>query len=172
MGDTRPNTGGQSWKDRINFNTFAALFFIVFSIVGYLLIPYQVEKPKLFMGRILMPLKPTLFPQVTFLGLLGLSLLYLVHSFRLKEENLFRELETRSYPRILVTLGVSVAFAIFLESLGFVICSALVVIILSIYYGNRNLLILAVLISITVAIYLVFTRGLHVSLPESPLFDF
>lgn len=172
MGDRSTPTGDQSWKDRLNFNTFAALFFIAFSIVGYLLIPYQVEKPKLFMGRFLMPLKPTLFPQVTFLGLLGLSLCYLVHSFRLRERNLFRELETSCYPRILVTLVVSVAFAILLESLGFVICSALAVVILSIYYGNRNLLILAVLISITVAIYLVFTRGLHVSLPESPLFDF
>lgn len=172
MGETKENTNNQSWKDRINFNTITALFFILFSIAGYLLIPYQVEKPKLFMGRLLMPLKPTLFPQVTFLGLLGLSLWYLIHSFRLKEKNLFRELERSSYPKILVTLGVSVAFALLLEPLGFVISSVLVVIILSFYYGNRNLLILAVLIGITVVIYLVFTRGLHVSLPQSPLLGF
>jgi len=169
---TNQNTNNRSWKNRINFNTIAALFFVLFSIVGYLLIPYQVGKPKLFMGRLLMPLKPNLFPQVTFLGLLGLSLWYLIHSFHLEEKNLFTGVGRSGYLKILVTFGVSMAYALVFEALGFVISSGLVVIILSFYYGNRNLLILAILISITVAIYFVFTRGLHVSLPESPLLKF
>ena len=172
MGKINKNTNNQSWKDRINFNTIAALFFILFSVIGYLLIPYEVGKPKILMGRFSMPLKPDLFPRVTLLGLLALSLWYLIHSFGLKEKNLFSELGRTSYTKILVTLAVCVAFALLLEPLGFVITSSLTVTILSFYYGNRNLLVIAILISITLSIYLIFTSGLHVSLPESSLLKF
>jgi hypothetical protein len=168
MGETKEKTDNHSWKDRINFNTAVALFFILFSIGVLLLIPYQIEKPRLFMGRELMPLKPHWFPEVTLFGLLGLSVWYLIQSFRLHEENLFKELEKGGYARVIVTLVACVAFTSLLEPLGFVVSSTLLVLFLSIYYGNRNVFILITIIAVTVAIYLIFTRGLHVSLPESP----
>ena len=161
----------QSWKKKVNFNTKMAVFLILFSITFYLLIPYQIAKPKLFMGRALMDMKPTLFPRLTMLGLLGLSVWYLIHSFNLREKNLFRELDRKSFTRILMTLVIFLAYALLLEPLGFVISSALTVGALTLYLGNRNIFILfLVIIVIPLAIFFIFTRGLRVSLPEGLLF--
>jgi hypothetical protein len=35
---------------RLNFNSLVAIFFFVFAVVLFLLIPYQIAKPKLMMG--------------------------------------------------------------------------------------------------------------------------
>ena len=168
---SKENTGHRSWKDRINFNTKAAIFFILFSITFYLLIPYQIAKPKLFMGRVLMGMKPTLFPRLTMLGLLGLSVWYFIYSFSLEEKNLFKELDRKTLIRTVVTMVIFLAYALLLEPLGFVLSSALTVGALTLYLGNRNIFILfLVIIVIPLVIFFIFTRALHVSLPEIPFF--
>ncbi len=164
-------TNFQSWKDRINFNTIVAIFLILFSIVAFFLIPYQIEKPKLFMGRSLMQMEPSLFPRVSIIGLFILSLFYLMSSFKLNEKNLFRELEKQNYLKVLVTLVIFVAYALLIEPLGFVLSSALMVGSLSYYYGNRNLIVyFLILIGAPLIIYFIFTRVLLVSLPAGLLF--
>jgi len=171
MGKTARDANSQSWKDRINFNTVAALFLIVFSIAAFLLIPYQIEKPKFFMGRSLMYMTPSVFPRLSIVGLFILSLWYLTHSFQLREKNRFKELEGKHTIRVLVTFTVFVAYALLLEPLGFVVSSALMISFLMFYYRNRNLpLFFAVLISAPLVIYFLFTRVLKVSLPEGILF--
>lgn len=167
----KKNTGYPSWKEKINFNTKVALFLILFSIVFYVLIPYQIAKPKLFMGRALMDMKPTLFPRLTMIGLLGLSIWYLIYSFKLEEKNLFRKLDRKSLTRIGVTLVIFLAYALLLEPLGFVLSSALTAGALTLYLGNRNIFILfLVIVGIPLAIFFIFTRALRVSLPEGFLF--
>ena len=169
---TKKNSGNPSWRERINFNTKAAVFLILFSILFYVLIPYQIAKPKLFMGRDLMDMKPTLFPRLTMLGLLGLSMWYFIHSFNLKEKNLFKELDRKALTRIVVALIIFVAYALLLEPLGFVLSSALTVGALTLYLGNRNIFILfLVIVVIPLLIFFIFTRALHVSLPEIPFFE-
>jgi putative tricarboxylic transport membrane protein len=169
----RKDTGNRSWRERINFNTQVAIFLILFSILFYVLIPYQIEKPKLFLGRALTGMKPTLFPHLTMIGLLGLSVWYFFHSFKLQEKNLFRELDRRSVARVTVTFAIMVGYALLLEPLGFVLSSALMVGAFTLYLGNRNLFILfGVIILIPLVIFLIFTRALHVSLPEGFLEDF
>jgi hypothetical protein len=96
------NADNSSWKERMNFNTRVAILLILFSILFYVLIPYQIAKPKLFMGRALMQMQPTLFPRLTMIGLLGLSVWYFFHSFKLKEKNFFKELDKRGLSRIVV----------------------------------------------------------------------
>jgi putative tricarboxylic transport membrane protein len=168
---TKKNTGNPSWKERINFNTKAAIFLILFSVAFYVLIPYQIAKPKLFMGRALMGMKPTLFPRLTMLGLLGLSVWYFIYSFSLKEKNFFKELNRKILTRIVVALIIFLAYALLLEPLGFVLSSALMAGTLTLYLGNRNIFILfLVIIVIPLAIFFIFTRALHVSLPEGLLF--
>lgn len=165
------NADTPSWKERMNFNTKVAIFLILFSIVFYILIPYQIAKPKLFMGRALMQMQPTLFPRLTMIGLLGLSVWYFFHSFKLKEENSFRELDRRGLMRIVVTFAIIVAYALLLEPLGFVLSSALVAGALTLHLGNRNIFFLfVVIIIIPLAIFFIFTRALRVSLPELPFF--
>jgi len=164
-------TNFQSLKDRINFNTFIAIFLIVFAIVAFFLIPYQIEKPKLFFGRSLMQMEPSLFPRVSIIGLFILSVFYLIISFKLNEKNLFQELGKQNYSRVLVTFVIFIAYALLLEPLGFVLSSALMVGSLSFYYGNRNLIVFAlILIGAPLIIYFLFTRVLQVSLPEGLLF--
>jgi len=168
---TKKNSGNPSWREKINFNTKVAVFLILFSILFYVLIPYQIAKPKLFMGRALMGMKPTLFPRLTMIGLLGLSVWYFIQSFNLWEKNLFKELDRKSITRIVVTFLILGAYALLLEPLGFVLSSALMAGALTLYLGNRNIFILfLVIIGIPLAIFFIFTRALHVSLPEGLLF--
>lgn len=165
------NSRNAAWYKRFNFNTFSAIIFIVLWTVMFFIIPYQIQKPMLFMGRSLMGLKPTLFPRLATLALIGLSIWFLIISFRVTEKNGFKEVARDGYFRIIVSLVVFVAYAVLFEPLGFVVSSMLVAATLSTFYGNRNILI-GILVSFgaPVGIYYVFTRLLKVSLPECPFF--
>lgn len=171
MEETKKDAGLQSWKDRINFNTVVAIILIVFSVTAFILIPYQIEKPKLFMGRSLTTLTPSLFPRLSIIALFVLSVFYLFYSTQLIEKNLFKELGGKSLIRVLVTIVVFLGYALLFEPLGFVLASAVMVAVLTIYYGNRNILVgLIVVLGAPLAIYFIFTHALQVSLPEGLLF--
>ena len=160
-----------SWYRRINYNTVVAIFLLILWTIMFFTIPYQIQKPMLFMGRSLMGLKPTLFPQLAILSLIFLSIWYLVISFRLKDKNLFIEVTRQGYFRIIVSLVVFFAYALLIEHLGFVLSSVLVAGTLSTFYGNRNILVgILVSVGVPIGIYFVFTRLLKVSLPEFPFF--
>jgi hypothetical protein len=58
----KSNTNDLTWRQKINYNTVTALIFIVLWTVMFFIIPYQIQKPRLFLGRSLMGLQPTLFP--------------------------------------------------------------------------------------------------------------
>jgi len=83
MAESSERTRLQSWKDGMNFNTVVAAILIVFSIVAFILIPYQIEKPKLFIGRSLSTLTPSLFPRLSIIALFILSVFYLIKSPRI-----------------------------------------------------------------------------------------
>ncbi len=159
------------WYRRINYNTVTAIFLLILWTIMFFTIPYQIQKPMLFMGRSLMGLKPTLFPQLAILSLIFLNIWYLVISFRLKDKNLFTEVTRQGYFRIIASLVVFFAYALLFEHLGFVLSSILVAGTLSTFYGNRNILVgIVVSVGVPIGIYFVFTRLLKVSLPEFPLF--
>lgn len=164
-------TDNRALKDRINFNTIVALCLLLFSIIFYILIPYQIAEPKLLLGRHLSDMKPTLFPRVAFGGLIFLSILYLILSFRLKEKNLFKAVEGKMYIRVAVSFLIFLCYALVFESLGFLISSMLLIGTLAPFYGYRKIFIfIPVLIGIPLAIYLIFVRVLRVSLPEGIFF--
>ena len=165
------NNSNGSWHKRMNFNTLTAIIFIVLWTVMFFIIPYQIQKPMLFMGRSLMGLKPTLFPRLAMLTLIGLGIWYLVISLRINEKNGFKEVAKAGYFRIIVSLVVFVVYAFLFEPLGFVVSSMLVAGTLSTFYGNRNIWV-GILVSFgaPLGIYYVFTRLLKVSLPECPFF--
>ena len=170
----RPNENEKtsvSLKDKVNFNTVTAGAVIIFSIVLLIIIPDQITKPKLLMGRSLMGLKPTLFPYIAATLLLLLSIWYLVVSFDLKETNLFKQLDRSGAINVIVSLAVFLGYALLMVPLGFVVSSILVMVILSFFFGNRNhLLGLVVSVSLPLVVYFTFTRLLSVSLPEFPFF--
>lgn len=171
MEETTQKHDEQPWRARFNFNTFVALGLILFSVTAFLLIPYQIEQPKLFMGRSMSSLSPSLFPRLAIIGLFILSAFYLFYSSRMTEKNLFKEIGAKGLTRILVTLAVFTAYALLFETLGFVLSSALVVGSLTVYYGNRNIfIILGVMSGAPLIIYYIFTHALQVSLPSGLLF--
>ena len=160
-----------SWCRHINYNTVVAIFFLILWTIMFFTIPYQIQEPMLFMGRSLMGLKPTLFPQIAILSLIFLSIWYLVISFRITDKNLFTEVTRQGYFRIITSLVVFFAYALLFEHLGFVLSSVLVAGTLSTFYGNRNILVgILVSVGVPIGIYYVFTRLLKVSLPEFPFF--
>mgnify|MGYP000929562929 CR=1 FL=1 len=170
----RPNEQEEvnaSLKNRVSFNTFTAGALIVFAGVLLFFIPDLITKPKLLMGRSLMGLKPTLFPYIAATLLLLLSIWYLVISLDLKETNLFKQLDRSGAINVIVSLAVFLGYALLMVPLGFIASSIIVMVILSFFFGNRNILLgLAVGTCVPVTIYFTFTRLLSVSLPEFPFF--
>ena len=102
---------------------------------------------------------------------LGVGLWYLCASFRLNDANRFRGLTRHNYASIGFTTVMFVVYAAILQPLGFVLSSALVVAVLSIFYGARHWLSIAsVAIGVPAVVYVVFRRVLAVALPEFPDF--
>jgi len=160
-----------SWREKINFNTVVALSLVIFSVVAYLLIPYQIEKPRAMFGRQLMSLEPTVFPRISIIALFALSLWYLTHSAQLREKNLFKEMGKQGMTRVGVTLLICLGYALLFETLGFILSSGLMGLMMTVYFGNRNvMLILGVIAAAPLIVYYLFTWALKVSLPEIPFF--
>jgi len=157
-------------KAGANFNFWSSLSFTAFSLFLLISIPYQIEKPRLILGRSLTGLDPALFPRVTAGCMLLLSIAYLIRSRNMKEANNFRGVELSGYVNVAVTVVVLAIYALLLEPIGFVASSALTVAALTTLYGNRNIFLIGLTsLGIPLAIYYLCTRFLLVFLPEFPL---
>jgi len=170
-------------KRIFNFNTALALLIIVFSIVLYFyIIPTQIDKPRLVIGR--NPLDADMFPQVMAITLFIIGLIYLLVSFRIRETNGFKSLDREAITNVMVTIIACAIYSFILVGndtghhigvdfgdlkIGFVVPSVILIFVLSLFYGNANWWLAAIVsVVVPVFIYLVFTRYLLQSLPESP----
>lgn len=164
--DHPPQRGGG-----INFNTVLAGSCILFSIFLFLVIPSEVERPPVLFGNTSAALDPAFFPELVATCFMVVGLLYLRASFRLNDVNGFRGLKKDNYVSIAFTIVMFVIYASILVPLGFILSSALVVAVLSIFYGARHWLTIAlVAIGVPAVVYVVFRRVLAVALPELPDF--
>jgi putative tricarboxylic transport membrane protein len=154
----------------VNFNTIIGLFFIVMGIVVFLIIPYQVEQPLRLIGETTADLDPSIFPEIVATLIIFVGVLLTGVSSRLAEENDLKAIDRRMLIRVTVSLVLIFSYAFLLQPLGFVVASALIVGILSTYYGNRNL-IAGAFVSLVVPLFMfnLFTQVLTVSLPPFPL---
>lgn len=158
-------------RDRINFNTVLAAGCVLFAIFLYAVIPSEVERPPVLFGVSSQGLDPAFFPYVVATCFLVVGLWYLYSSFGLNDTNGFRGLNRDNYTSIGFTTAVFVVYAVILIPLGFVLSSALVVAVLSVFYGARHWpTILVVALGVPAVVYVVFRRLLTVSLPEFPDF--
>ena len=156
---------------RLNFNGVAGLVFTAAAVFLFFVTPYQVEKPVIVFGQSLNALDPTLFPRIVAVGMFGLGIWLFFKSFNLNEHNRFRDLDWEACINVGVSVVSFTLYALLMEPLGFVLSSVLLVGGLSIFYGIRNIALIAgVSIVIPVAIYFVFTRALQVFLPAFPAF--
>jgi putative tricarboxylic transport membrane protein len=162
--------GGTPWT-RWNFNHSAALVVAALAAGLFLAIPYVVAKPEKLFGRALSGLNPALFPRLVLGTMFVLALWYFFSAGRLRELNLFRTVEANGYFNIAVTIACVVVYAFALPALGYIATGIALMLVLTVFYGNRNhLLTVGVSVLVPVAIYHGATRLLKVSLPEFPFF--
>lgn len=155
----------------INFNTVLAVACVLFSIFLFAVIPSEVERPPVLFGQMSNGLDPAFFPQLVATCFLLVGLWYLGASFSLNDVNGFRGLKANNYISVGFTVLMFVLYAAILQPLGFVVSSALVVGVLSVFYGARHwLTILVVALGVPAVVYVVFRRLLTVALPEMPDF--
>jgi hypothetical protein len=168
---TNGGDGSQKCALRGNVEAYALIGMMVLALVFYLLIPYQIEKPKLLFGRAFMDMKPTLFPTLAAIGMFVLSGIALVQSLRNPLEEPFKGLDRTIGIQLSVIIVMLYGFALTFDPLGYWISGILVSLALSLYLGNRNIVTLLVLsLGVPSFIYFVFTKLLLVSLPEGVIF--
>jgi|TARA_B100000315_G_scaffold258118_2_gene309141 hypothetical protein len=156
---------------RYNFNTVAAVVFIALAAILFLIIPYQIDKPLINLGGAGMSnLDAETFPQIVAGAFLVLGLWYLFVSFSIRQRNALRDLNLEAITNVLVTLAIMAAYVGMIVYLGFVVGSAIMVFVMSSYFGNRNYLLgLAVSITIPLLVFVLFTKPLATSLPPFPV---
>ena len=155
---------------RYNFNTVAAVFFIAFAITLFLLIPFHIDKPLIVLGASQSDLPPELFPQIVAASFLFLGTWFLAKSFFLDQRNELRDLDREAITNVSVTLCIMAVYVYVMVNLGFVVGSALMIAVMSTYFGNRNYVLTVVIsISIPMAIFFSFRRVLLVELPPFPI---
>jgi len=164
-------SGKSSLFARLSVNSYVALLFIVLSLIFFFLIPYQIEKPKLVMGRALMDMTPTLFPRIATVGLGAMSVLFFIQTLLKPEENPFKDLDRVALGKYVIFLLILTAFAWMFDPLGFILSGIIITAVLTVFLGNRNIYMVALLsISVPITVYFVFNKLLKISLPEGLLY--
>jgi len=155
---------------QFNFNTVAAVVFVAGAIILYLLIPTQIDKPLIMLGASQSNLSPELFPQMVAASFLILGGWLFLKSFSLDQRNELRDLDREAITNVGITLVVMAAYVYLMVNLGFVLGSAIMIAVLSTYYGNRNYVLTAVVsIFVPMLIFFLFRRVLLTELPPFPI---
>lgn len=142
-------------------------------ILGLAFMSSLVAAPKVLFGRSLTAIPPSLFPSLVLgaMAVLAVLLLYSLRGSLLAEHS--KTFEDGSLKRVVMLFGVMFFYALTMAPLGFFISSALSMAAVAWLAGNRSILqICAVSVICPIALYLVSTRGLAVSLPELSSIEF
>jgi putative tricarboxylic transport membrane protein len=112
---------------------------------------------------------PIFFPRLVLFVIFSLSVLVMVRTVLGKSKDEV-ELAWPGVRRMLVVLAVLFVYVLIFKVLGFIITTVLVMLFLSWYYGNKNLLkLLALAIVFPPLVYYLFTRVFHILLPRGIL---
>ena len=129
------------------------------------LIPGQVGKPVTLFGAAPDGLSPDTMPRLVLIALACVAGAGAIGSLRDRSAQIARP--SRS---VILTCLASFAFAAVLVPLGFVVASALTVVLVALYLGGRHPMALVLSgLAVPVTIYLIFTRVLHIALPPGLL---
>lgn len=132
-----------------------------------------VAAPKVLFGRSLTAIPPSLFPAMVLGAMAVLAFMLLVTrraTLLVKESKTF---EDGALFRVVLLFGVMLFYALTMAKLGFFISSALSMAAVAWLAGNRSIFqICFVSIVSPVALYIISTRGLAVSLPELSSIEF
>ncbi len=133
-----------------------------------------IAKPKMLFGRSLTAMEPNIFPLITMVLMGLLCGVYLWQIVREAGEAKSRQLvDIRTTVRLTVFFAILVFYALTFKPFGFLISTFIAMALISVLAGNRNVLQIAALSFVSpVAIYLIATRALKVSLPELSSIEF
>lgn len=138
-------------------------------------LPSLVAKPKMLFGRSLSAMEPSLFPKITLILIVVMSCLlipFAIHGMlripKTAENNVVSlSMMERPLFKVAVFFITLVIYGLLLKPAGFLISSFMVISTLSLLLGNRNWIqIILFSILCPIALYLIATRGMLVSLPE------
>lgn len=147
--------------NRVTHETIAYLLAACLSVWFLVLVPKEVGQPVTLFGAAPEGLSPDAMPRTVLLAIIVVSIIGAVVSFKNGSGWI-----SRPNLNVLVTCVASFVFAALLVPLGFIVASALTVVLLAIFLHGRSPIALALSgFVVPVAIYLIFTRVLHIALP-------
>lgn len=163
---TGSNAGTWTW----NFNTYAAVSFVILAVTIYFVIPYQIDKPFIVLGLSQSSLPPETFPQTIAICLLVLGIWFFFKSFSIDQVNELANLDREAWTNVTVTLIMMGIYVPLMVNLGFVVGSAIMIMAMSTYFGNRNYVVAGVLsIVLPSLMYYIFRAQLASELPPFPI---
>lgn len=168
MTDASDDQAPRGW---MNFNTAFGVLAIVFGVVLFIITPDQVERPRLLFGQKPSGLDPDFFPRMVavFFMIVGVWLVWRARSLR--EDNHMMTLDGEGIMSVLFTIGGFLVMAALMPWLGFVVSSFILLLALSTFYGNRNVLLgLLVSAGVPLLFFNVLRIWLKVVLPQDPFF--
>jgi len=142
-------------------------------VLGLVFMSQLVAEPKVLFGRSLTAIPPSLFPGMVLgaMAVLSCVLLFALRASLLNKDH--KAFEEGALLRVVLLFGVMLFYALTMSKLGFFISSAISMAVVAWLAGNRSILqICAVSVISPIALYLISTRGLAVSLPELSSIEF
>jgi hypothetical protein len=153
-----------------NFNTYAAVLFVGLAATIYFFIPYQIDKPLIVLGASKSDLPPETFPRVIAICLFILGIWFFFKSFFIDQINELSNLDREAWTNVTVTLIMMGIYVPLMVNLGFVVGSAIMIMAMSTYFGNRNYVLAGVIsIALPSLMYWVFRAQLASELPPFPI---
>lgn len=156
--------------DKFNFNTISAILFILLGLAMFWIIPDAIDKPLIVLGASQSDLSAEQFPQVVAGWFVVLGIWFFIKSLSLRQVNSFKDLDSEAFINLAVTLLALAIYTFLMVTIGFVVGSAILIVFLSTFYGNRNFYFTAFTsVVVPLLMFSIFTKLLAVSLPPFPV---
>lgn len=155
----------------ITAELISVVILLVLACVSLLTLNYLVAPPKVLFGRSLTAIPPSMFPAIV-IGLLAiLCVIWLATLARQESQTVSEPGLSEGLIRAVSLFAIMTFYALAMVPFGFLISSVISIALISLLVGNRSILQIAVLSIVSpIALYLVVTRLLAISLPElSPI---
>ncbi|MEM6634640.1 MAG: tripartite tricarboxylate transporter TctB family protein [Pseudomonadota bacterium] len=158
---------------KITAETWLTALFLALGALGTIFMGQLVAEPKVLFGRSLTAIPPSLFPSLVLGALAALAALRMYQIRSAFFSTLPEVAGPSALGRVVMLFAVMFFYAFTMNSLGFLISSALSMAAVSWIAGNRSVVqICLVSLFSPIALYLISTRGLAVALPELSAIEF
>ncbi len=146
---------------------------LVLAVLSLLFLGALVAPPKVLLGRSLTAIEPALFPSLILTLLAMLCAIQIAATLRRDEQGTESDGMLNGWRRGAILFLIMTFYALAMEPFGFLISTAISVAAMAVLIGNRSIpQMLAMSFISPIALYLIATRVLAVSLPELSAIEF